>query len=194
MANESLIWRKSFRFLSHYAFADELPLLGMKAIWVEEDSEVVNHSRLWVLRVPSSAATATLLCCRLSSALSARFLRRCRRTRSCRGRSCLRLADLHNHRLQSNVGRSIFDNRIARLRLWMMNDEWRRLNDDRLRFDVNIRWLRFHNNRRLFVYINRFPWSVARLAVWLLATAATLAFDFSLDWLSRLLLWSRLRR
>lgn len=58
----------------------------------------------------------------------------------------------------------------------MMNDERRRLNDDRFRFDVNIRRLRFHNNWRLLVYINSFLRFVAGLAAGFLTTAAAFPF------------------
>lgn len=94
----------------------------------------------------------------LSAALAARLLRRCCWARRGGSRRCspLWLADFDDNWLQFNIWWLILDDRIAGLRLGMMHDEWRRLDDNRLRFDINICWLWSHNDWRLLVDINDF--------------------------------------
>lgn len=125
---------------------------------------VIHGEVIGPILVLSAMAAAIAFLRRLSSALSARLLR-CWWARGCRGgggRSS-RLAYFHNHRLQLNIWRLIFNDWIAGFRSGVVNNKWRRLNDDRLRFNVNIRRLGSHNNRRLLVDVNRLLLLFARL-------------------------------
>lgn len=128
---------------------------------------VINFMRFRVL----ATAAAITLSRWLSAALATRLLRRCRWARRGGSRRCslLRLADFDDNRLQFNIWWLILDDRIARLRLGMMHDEWRRLDDNRLRFDIDICWLRSHNDWRLLVDINDFLRSLRwlRRLLWL---------------------------
>lgn len=113
----------------------------------------------WRSNFARTASIAFL--CWLSSALATRFLGGSRGAwSSCGGGGCclLRFTDFHNHRLDFDVWWLISDDRVTRFWRGMMHNEWRRLHEYWLWFDINIRRLRLHNDWRLLIDVNSLLW------------------------------------
>lgn len=115
---------------------------------------VVNDFGPWRFKLLSTTTLSAVFGW-LSSALPARFLGSCGTGGCCRGCCCrFTLADFNNHRFEFDIRRLIPDDRIARLRCRMVNNKRWRLDDNWLRFYVNVSWFRSDDDWRLFVHVD----------------------------------------